>query len=346
MKKHVNIPIFIPHFGCRNSCVFCNQKKITGKPCYDRQSVLSEINTALETINTDVTETELAFFGGSFTAIPEDEMLWLLKTAAEFIQKGKIQSVRLSTRPDAVDERILGILRMYGVKTVELGLQSFSDKVLSASKRGHTSSDSVKACQLVKQFGFELVGQMMVGLPSSTPEDELYTANEICRLGCDGARIYPTVVFPDTELMKMQQAGDYIPLTTEQATVRCSDVLEVFIENNVKVIRIGLCSNETLASDIYLHSYHPAVGELAINRYYLRKMCKLLENDNSKEKIPVFAVAKGKISQAVGQKRSNAGFLIGKFGLTNIKVIESDLLQGFGISLIHTERNKYASDLT
>ena len=348
MKKHVNIPIFIPHLGCSNSCVFCNQRKITGVPCYDRNSVLSEIETALSTIDTDTTETELAFFGGSFTAIPEPEMIWLLSTAGKFKDSGKIQSIRLSTRPDAINEKILDILSTYGVRTIELGLQSFSDKVLTASRRGHTAKTSVNACNLIKKYRFQLVGQMMIGLPDSSPQDEIYTSKEICRLGCDGARIYPTVVFPETELMSMQEKGLYTPLSTEEAVVRSADVFEIFVSSGVKVLRIGLCSNETLASDFFRSGYHPAIGELTINRYYLKKMSELLEKYHSPTGTVVFAVSKGKTSQAVGQKRSNVSLLAEKYGLKKIRVTESELVSGFGISLLHTdtERNRYASDLS
>ena len=127
MKKHVNIPVFIPHYGCPNACVFCNQKKITGKPSYDRDSVRAEIDEALSTVDTEHTEVELAFFGGSFTAIPRGEMLGLLEISDSYLKDGRISSVRLSTRPDAISDEILDILSQHGVKTVELGLQSFSD---------------------------------------------------------------------------------------------------------------------------------------------------------------------------------------------------------------------------
>ncbi len=333
MKKHVNIPIFIPHYGCPNACVFCNQKKITGKPCYDKIAVLGEINTALSTIDTQNTEVELAFFGGSFTAIPKNEMLGLLEISDIFLNNGKIHSVRLSTRPDAISDDILEILKEHGVKTIELGLQSFSDKVLTASKRGHTAEQSLEACKAVKAFGFRLIGQMMVGLPCSTLEDEIYTAEKICNLGCDGARIYPTVVFPDTELYQMKECGNYTSLTTELAVSRTAKILDIFVKANVPVIRIGLCSNETLTDESYSENYHSAIGELVINRYYLNKMEALLKNVACKGKTAIFTVAKGKISQAVGQKRKNITSLTEKFALKNIKIKENDSMRAYTLSL-------------
>lgn len=332
MKKHINIPVFIPHYGCPNDCVFCNQRKITGKPCYDKDEVINEINMALSTVDTAVTETELAFFGGSFTAIPENEMLGLLELAEPFLKSGRIDSIRLSTRPDAINEQILDILKAHGVKTIELGLQSFSDVVLKASKRGHTAEQSKKACSLVKEYGFTLIGQMMVGLPCSCVEDEIHTAKTICSLGCDGARIYPTVVFPETELFRMQQSGAYTPLTTEQAVQRSAEVLSVFAENGVKVIRIGLCANDTLSGAEYAQSYHPSVGELTANRYYLKKMDGLLsEKENLTQKTAVFFTAKGRISQAVGQKRANVTALKEKYGLRDIKIKETPEIKDYEI---------------
>lgn len=334
MKKHVNIPVFIPHYGCPNACVFCNQKKITGKPCYDKNEVVAEIEGALKTIDTDNTEVELAFFGGSFTAIPENEMLGLLEVSDIFLKRGQINSVRLSTRPDAITPYILDILKAHGVKTIELGLQSFSDKVLSASKRGHTASQSASACKLIKEYGFTLIGQMMAGLPCSTVSDELYTANMICSLGCDGARIYPTVVFPDTELMRMQEAGEYTPLSTEDAVTRTAEILKIFIDNGIPVIRIGLCSNETLSDQRYAESYHPSVGELALNRYYLMKMTDMLsKSPDTCGKTALFYVSRGKISQAVGQKRANVLALIKRFSLRDVKIKEKDELRAFSLLL-------------
>lgn len=334
MKKHINIPIFIPHYGCPNACVFCNQKKITGKPCYSRDSVIKEIEAALSTVDTKNTEVELAFFGGSFTAIPENEMLGLLEISDIFLKSGQIGAVRLSTRPDAINERVLEILFLHGVKTIELGLQSFSDRVLMASKRGHTASDSESACKMIKAHGFKLIGQMMAGLPCSTPEDEIYTAKRICELGCDGARIYPTVVFPETELDAMAKGGEYKPLSHEDAIERTSKILEVFIDADVPVIRIGLCSNETLNDGSYAENYHPSVGELAINRFYLGKMADALKKSGKIQgKAVTFYVAKGKISQAIGQKRANIRYLTEKFALKDIKIKEKDDMRAFSLSL-------------
>lgn len=338
MKKHINIPIFIPHYGCPNACIFCNQVRITGKKCFNEAEVISEIDNALSTVNPKITETELAFFGGSFTAIPRDEMLSLLAISDRYINSGRISSVRLSTRPDAIDNEILDILKAHSVKTIELGIQSTSEKVLEACKRGHTPTDAEKACLLIKQYGFELVGQMMIGLPFSTAEAEEETARNIIKWGADATRIYPTVVLPATRLAEMENLGEYTALTINEAADRSARILEIFEDNKVKVIRIGLCSTEILTTDASPSSYHAAVGELTRNLVFRKKMEMLLLEYNIEiiNKNAVFYVPKGKISQAIGQKRSNVNYLIDKFRLNSVKAVESDALDGFEIKLTLT----------
>ncbi len=346
MKKHVNIPVFIPHYGCPNACVFCNQKKITGKPSYDKETVKKEIDEALSTIDADVCETELAFFGGSFTALPREEMLGLLKISDEYLKNNKVSAVRLSTRPDAISDEILDILAEHGVKTVELGIQSFSDTVLSASKRGHTAAVSENACQAVKEHGFKLIGQMMVGLPLSSLDDEIKTAEKICALGADGARVYPTVVFPETELCDMEKNGAYSSLTVDEAVKRTAEVLRIFASRGVPVIRIGLCSNETLDEERYTESYHPSVGELSLNLMYLKMMRASLDECRRENRdSAVFYVARGRISQAVGQKKRNVIKLKEEYGLKNVKVVESEALNGFQLILKLTDDKNRRKDL-
>lgn len=333
VKKHINIPVFIPHYGCKYDCIFCNQKKITGKTSYNRGQVCEEIERAAKTIDYANSEVELAFFGGSFTAIDREEMLSLLDIANRYREIGIIEKIRLSTRPDAIDGEILTILKRYNVTTIELGIQSFSDNVLKLCERGHTAQESALACKMIKLFGFELVGQMMCGLPGSSFDDEIYTAREIVRLGADGARIYPTVVFPDTKLERMTQSGEYEPLSVEEATLRGVRVFSVFAENGVTVIRIGLCANETLVQNGG-NLYHSAMGELILNGFYLDKMRNLLDREkNTEGKTAFFTLEKGKVSQAVGQRRKNVEILKKEYLLGDIKFKESEDMTGYGIAL-------------
>ncbi len=338
--RHVNIPIFIPHLGCPNNCVFCDQRQISGCRVFDESGVKSQIQEALSTVS-ETDDAEIAFFGGSFTGIDRDLMLRLLEISDGFVNSGKISSVRCSTRPDYIDPEILSILRSHHVKTVELGIQSMSDKVLAASKRGHTAEKSVEACKMVKDAGFELIGQMMIGLPNSTPEDEIRTARAICALGADGARVYPTVVFAKTELADMTFGGSYSPLELEDAIERTANVLDIFDRAGVPVIRVGLCAGENLSSpeSVVGGANHPALGELAMGELMYRRMTeaidKALLSRGGETKTMVIYVPKGSISKAVGQKKRNILRLNEKYFENStenrIKILENSSIIGYNI---------------
>ena len=334
-KKHVNIPIFIPHLGCPNQCVFCNQRSISGVEEFDASTVNTTISEALETISPG-TDVEIAFFGGSFTGIDRDLMIKLLGIANRYILDGSVKSIRCSTRPDYIDDEVIDLLKLYGVNTVELGLQSISENVLCASRRGHTFDDCKRACTKLVDAGINLVGQMMIGLPCSTFEDEIYTAKFIIDMGASAARIYPTVVFYDTELSEMYKSGIYSPLTIDEAVERSAAVLEIFLDAGVDVIRIGLCSGEGLSDVSKYHSgpNHPALGELVESRIFYNRIVNLVKNMQiPPDKVMVVTVAKGAISKAIGQKRINKARLIKELGLTDIIFRESDFLSDYELTI-------------
>lgn len=327
-KRHVNIPIFIPHEGCPNNCVFCNQHTITQvEDGGSRRDIVPEIEACLSTLDTDECDCEIAFFGGSFTGIPREDMVRLLRTAYGYIESGKVQSVRLSTRPDYIDEEILDILEKYGVRHIELGIQSMDDKVLSASGRGHAASATERACRMITERGFLLTGQMMIGLPGATSESEIATAKKICEMGAKSARIYPTVVFRGTELCNMSERGEYIPLTNEEAAVRSAKVYKIFVQNGVKLLRIGLQSGEgLLPENVYGGASHSAIGEMTVSEYYLEMMldmCReMIKNGEPKSRDAVLTVfcAEGETSKVSGQKRVNKEKIIGFFEKEGIRI--------------------------
>lgn len=326
--RHRNIPIFIPHLGCPNQCVFCNQRSISGCRSFREESVGELIDTALSTIPQG-DDVEIAFFGGSFTGIERDLMIRLLDTAEDYVNRGRVSSIRLSTRPDYISDEILRILSSYTVKTIELGLQSMDDSVLAASKRGHTAQDSARACRAVTEAGFSLVGQMMIGLPASTPESEKMTAKRICELGATAARIYPTVVFYETPLCDMAQGGEYRPLSVEEAVRRSADVLEILSENGVPCIRMGLCAGEELTDPdtVYAGPNHPALGEMILGECYFRKMKAYLVSHGLCGRDVVLQVPARQLSQALGQKRSNLSRLQNECNTRVVRVVsdrESD----------------------
>ena len=334
MPRHINIPIFIPHLGCPNACVFCNQRSISGHMKFDPASVESEIEEALSTVGAE-DDCEIAFFGGSFTGIGIELMTDLLERAQKYIDRGRVNSIRLSTRPDYIDKEILDILSKYSVKTVELGLQSMSDKVLTASGRGHDAACAERACRMVKEYGFDLIGQMMIGLPSSTEADEIETARKIIAAGADGARVYPTVVFKDTELACMTERGEYEPLTNEQAVERTKSVLGVFADAGVPCIRVGLQASENLADEdkVLGGASHSAIGELAMGELYFERICREIERQGISGGDLTVYVSKGSVSKAVGQKKRNKERICQKYGIRRIKVLEKNDILGYNIVL-------------
>lgn len=333
MSRHVNIPIFIPHLGCPNQCVFCNQRTISGVNEFNADDVRLQIDRALSTIEPDA-EVEIAFFGGSFTGIDRQLMESLLATAYEYISSGRVESLRCSTRPDYIDEEVLSLLKKYGMKTIELGLQSASDDVLRLTKRGHDFRAEEKACKLIVDGGFSLVGQMMIGLPGADMSSEIKTAEFIISAGASAARIYPTVVFRETELCDMAKHGVYTPLSLSEAIERSATVLEIFDEAGIDVIRIGLASSENLSSpDTYFAGpNHAALGELIENELYYRKISKLLADMqiSSASTINIY-VPCGSVSKAVGQKKSGRMRLLQDYPGARIRFLESDDLLGYSV---------------
>ena len=303
---HRNIPIFIPHLGCPNQCVFCNQRSISGCRTFREEEVDGQIEGALSTIPSDA-DTEIAFFGGSFTGIDRDLMIGLLERAERFVRAGRVKGIRLSTRPDYISKEILEILSRYSVRTIELGLQSMDDGVLQASRRGHTAKQAEDACRAVVAAGFSLVGQMMIGLPGASPASELATAQAICELGASAARIYPTVVFYDTPLCDMTRDGRYTPLSLEEAIARTARVYGIFCERSVPCIRIGLCASDELFSEQHVMAgpNHAALGELVQNEYAYSKLMQAISHAGLLGEEIELMLPLREVSRVVGQKRRN-----------------------------------------
>lgn len=322
------IPVFIPHLGCPCSCAFCNQRSIAAPHAPAPQEVAAQIGDALLRIGTGSANgsghgAELAFYGGSFTALDQKLQLAYLDAAAPFLRDGRIASIRLSTRPDAISDEILDMLWEHGVRTIELGAQSMRDVVLAAVKRGHTSADTRAAARSIKARGFSLILQMMAGLPGEQPGDPLRSAEEMAALGPDGVRIYPTVVVKNTELMDWWNQGRYVPLSLEEAVDLCADLIRFFAERGIPVIRTGLQPTEELRGEVAAGPYHPAFGELCRSRLMLREARERL----AELRLPpasdvVLTVGRGRISAMTGQHRTNIDALRREFGLKNLRVEE------------------------
>ncbi len=305
--RHANIAFFVPHVGCPNKCSFCNQHTISGKTeiprARDVEKVLSEACERMS--ERELEKSEIAFFGGSFTAIGRSYMIELLEAAAPFVGKEKISGIRVSTRPDAIDDEVLLLLKKYGVTAIELGAQSMSDEVLYKNMRGHSAEDVVKASKLIMKHGFSLGLQMMTGLYSDDDKGAIETANRIIDLKPDTVRIYPTVVLKGTYLGELFEKGKYLPPTLESTVSLCAQLLDMFEQRNISVIRVGLHDQPEIRENFLGGAYHPALGELIFGERLYKKVCSLfIERKVSKGSVTI-SVNPAIISQMIGQKKKN-----------------------------------------
>ena len=312
MKKQYIIPIFVPHLGCPNDCIFCNQKSISGqKSNMTKEKAKEIIENYLKSIDKENAQIEIAFFGGSFTAIEEERQEELLQVASEFVKSGQVSSIRVSTRPDAIDKNILKRLKKYKVKTIELGVQSSNNYILKRINRGHTFEDVKKAAKLIRWNGFRLGVQMMVGLPESTTIDEINTAKELIKLKPKMVRIYPVLVIKNTPLEKELEKGTYKPLTVVQAVEVCKEIVRLFHDKNIDIIRIGLQPTDEISepgsekSEVVAGPYHPAFRQLVESAMWYDAIVGKIKRLNVKVKEVEVTVNPVDANNVIGHKKEN-----------------------------------------
>lgn len=324
-EDQYTIPIFIPHLGCNNECVFCNQRKITGlDSSVTTDDVENIINKYLEYFKDKVKDkkVEVAFFGGSFTGIPIQKQEEYLKVANRHLREKLVDSIRISTRPDYITPQILSMLRRYNVGTIELGVQSMDDEVLKASKRGHTSLDVIRASRLIHTFGMNLGIQIMIGLPKSTLEKEINTIKKVLNLKPKVLRIYPVYVLKESKLYDMYLQKKYIPLNLEEAVDRVYNVLNECRKTDVKVIRIGLqtTSEITASNTEIVGPVCDNFAEYALAKIVLEQIEKYICNNNLNNLkdyrvILNVTVPSKYISVVVGPKKINKIYLKEKYNV-------------------------------
>ena len=304
MKKQYIIPIFVPHLGCPNDCIFCNQKSISGqKKDITKEEVRKTIEDYLASIKDEDAQVEIAFYGGSFTAIEE--------IAYEFIKEGKVESIRISTRPDAINKQILKRLKQYKVKTIELGVQSANDYILKRANRGHTFADVKKASKMIRWNGFKLGHQMMVGLPESTRIDEINTAKALIKLKPKMVRIYPVLVIKNTPLEKEYKKGKYEPLPLVQAVEISKELVRMFADKNIEIIRIGLQNTDEITtpedekSEVVAGPYHPAFRQLVESAMWYDAIVGKIKKLNVKVKEVEVTVNPIDANNVIGHKKEN-----------------------------------------
>ena len=311
MRKYV-IPVFVPHLGCPNDCIFCNQKSISGqKKNITKEDAKKIIDEFIEGIKDKQGEKEIAFFGGSFTAIEESKQEELLNLAYEYIKAGKVNSIRISTRPDYIDKTILKRLKKYKVKTIELGVQSANNYILERAGRGHTYEDVQKASKLIRRYGFKLGHQMMVGLPESTITDEINTAKALIKLKPKMVRIYPVLVIKGTKVEIEYQEGTYKPLTVVQAVETCKELVRMFDNKNIDIIRIGLQNTDEISdpenkeSEVVAGPFHPAFRQLVESAMWYDAIVNKIKKLNAKVKEVEVTVNPIDVNNVIGHKKEN-----------------------------------------
>lgn len=314
--KKYNIPIFIPHEGCPNACVFCNQKKITGVETSVRpDDVRRIIEDYLSFIPKGDRCIEIAFFGGSFTGLPIDLQEEFLKTAAEY--SDFVDGVRMSTRPDYINGEVLELCSRYRVRTIELGLQSSSDEVLRLNERGHKFEHTVRAASLIKQSGISLGLQMMVGMYGSTPQTDIDTAYAAAKLEPECVRIYPTLTLDGTRLAELYANGEYKPYDMKTAVDTTDKIMQVFEERGIEIIRVGLHSDESLTEDgnIIAGPYHPAFRELVLSKRHRDRIETEIAERGLSDCVHEVIASRSEVSAIIGHKRSNAEYFKEKYNI-------------------------------
>ncbi|MBQ6381594.1 MAG: radical SAM protein [Clostridia bacterium] len=327
-----NVAIFAAHEGCPQHCSFCNQHVIAGqqkKVC--AEDVTAALQIALQ--NPRHRENQIAFFGGSFTAMEKRDMQELLEATVPF--RAQFAGIRISTRPDAVNTDILAFLKQYDVRAIELGAQSMDDTVLALNRRGHTAADVVRAAELIKAEGFELGLQMMTGLYGDSPQKTFATARQLIALQPATVRIYPTVVLEGTELDGLYQAGLFIPQSLEQAVEECAALMPLFEQAGIRIIRMGLHDSEEVKGKRTAGAYHPAFRELCQAKRYFEAASAALEG------LPhgsyVLAVGSKYLSQMAGQKKENLRKLQAQG--YQVKIIPDAALSAYQVKIVNREQD-------
>ena len=336
MKKQYIIPIFVPHLGCPNDCIFCNQKSISGQTeNMTKEKAKKIIEEYLKSIPTKEDATiEIAFYGGSFTAIEPEKQEELLQVAYDYIKQGKIESIRISTRPDCINKEILKRLKKYKVKTIELGVQSANDYILNRAGRGHNFNDVKKASKMIRWNSFQLGHQMMVGLPESTRRDEINTAKALIKLKPKMVRIYPVLVVKGTKLEKEYEEGKYRPLPLVQAVEICKQLVRMFADKKIDVIRIGLQNTDEITdpkgekSEVVAGPYHPAFRQLVEAGMWYDAIVEKIKKLNVKVKEVEVTVNPIDANNVIGHKKENVIKLKDTYDVDLILKQDEEIKQG------------------
>ena len=328
VKRHLIIPIFIPHQGCPHRCIFCQQKTITNlsERLLTPDDIRNTIELAIKSKHLlDKKPREVAFYGGTFTSLPTASMTKMLGAVLPFIERGIIQTIRLSTRPDSLGEDKLDILESFGVSTVELGVQSMDNRVLLLSNRGHTSLDTINAVRILKKRGFKVGIQLMPGLPGDSKELFMDTIDKVIDLKPAMARLYPTLVIKGTKLAQLYKQGTYNPMGLEDTVNLCKEACIKLENSGIPVIRIGLMSSPSLLKkgEIIAGPWHPSLGFLVRSAVHLERVRPYFSTLGEAKNIILHA-PKEEIPLIMGHKRSGIRHIETIIGATIKDIIPDD----------------------
>ena len=326
MSRKNIVPVFVPHYGCPNDCIFCNQRKITNQSYVnDLKQTKLDIEEYLTFFSDKKNDVQIAFYGGSFTGLPEEIMIEYLKLANKFIEIGKVDSIRLSTRPDYIDYNILNILKKYNVETIELGVQSLDEDVLIYNNRGHNAEVVYEASKLIKDYGFTLGLQQMVGLYKDDYNKNVFTAKEFVKITPSFVRIYPTLIIKETELEKIYRNGDYTPLSVEESVKIIKVLYMIYYLNNIDIIRIGLQPTDNIneGKDVVAGPFHAAYRQLVLQDIFKDILYNIFLQRKKPNEVKIYCNNKN-TSYIVGNKGSNKKFLYEEFNLKNIKFFNNN----------------------
>ncbi len=322
------VPVFIPHAGCPHRCVFCNQNATTGQ-----ETALPSVSAIRDAIDTylgyrrdPARLTEISFYGGNFLGLPAEQIQLLLATAAAYVRSGKVHGIRFSTRPDTIDVHRLALIARFPVRTVEIGVQSMNDTVLSTSQRGHTAEDTRRAMGLLKETPYRVGVQMMVGLPGDTAASALASGRQLASMAPDFVRIYPTLVFRGSQLAHWFHRAEFEPLTLEEAVEQTADLYQMFQRHDIPVIRMGLQATDDLRAETHLVAgpFHPAFGELVQSLLWQNAISLHLETHDLQGGDVLIEVPQRLLSQIKGQHDDNIIALIEKNRLQSLEVRAND----------------------
>lgn len=304
MKK-ITIPFFISHQGCPHTCSFCDQKTISGgdRALPNSSEILQKISDWR--IYSNDRPLEVAFFGGTFTALPIEVQEQLLQPLQKPRQAGIVSCIRISTRPDYISPEIVTRLKQWGVTTIEIGVQSMDNQVLQSAARGHLAVDSLNAITVIKEQGLVIGAQLMPGLLGDTLLKCRKSLQQVVQVGVDFLRIYPVVVLEKTELALQYQNGIYKPLSLKEGVEWCKVLLHDAMISKTPVIRIGLQADEGLNKKTILAGcWHPALGQLVRSALYADLIEKMLLQTGGNS---IFSLQchSSRISDCIGQNREH-----------------------------------------